>query len=286
MVTDKQEVVFKVKGSQTEPYTVTFKKRGPTLTARCTCKAGMNRLICKHRTNLLKGNKKGIVSDNQNDLETVLSWLPGTDIEFLLDQVICVEAASKEAADELKNLKHQLGMAMYAGTIPIIEKRKREKRSRELIVEFEEGYAKGWCFAVGEAFKDQLDIKYTERIDEGTKRKVLCWTQGPFYAFGEGHIIYDTPKAYLQWSEALKHIKVACEVIRGTPNSLNENGEFVNGHVYFKLSEPNRNRTSLEPVGNYQITQNEFVDFLKTGKVPVPFEQLLDEKKKPRQQPL
>lgn len=139
----------------------------------------------------------------------------------------------------------------------------RQKRSLELIAEFVYGYTKDWYFAVGECFRDELDIKYTQRI-ENTK-KVMRWTQGPFYCFAEGHILYDTPKGYLQWSEALKHIGVVCSVIRATPNLLNDQGAFVNGQVYFKLSKPNQSRTGLDAVDNYQATQNEFVQFLKKG---------------------
>jgi hypothetical protein len=53
---------------------------------------------------------------------------------------------------------------------------KREKRSLELIAEFEGGYAVSWKFAVGEYFKDALDIKLTERKEGKVSRQV--WTQG------------------------------------------------------------------------------------------------------------
>ena len=139
----------------------------------------------------------------------------------------------------------------------------RQKRSLDLIAKFVDGYAKDWRFAVGECFRDELDIKYTQRVENS--KKVMRWTQGPYYCFTEGHILYDTPKGYLQWSEALKHIGVVCSVIRATPNSLNNQGAFVNGQVYFKLSKPNKSRTSLNALGNYHATQNEFVEFLKTG---------------------
>ena len=152
---------------------------------------------------------------------------------------------------------------MEGGDVILEPKTGRQKRSLELIAEFVDGYAKDWHFAVGEYFRDALDIKYTQRI-QNTK-KVMLWTQGPFYCFAEGHILYDTPKGYLQWSEALKHIGVVCSVIRATSNSLNDQGAFVNGQVYFKLSRPNQSRTGLDAVGNYHATQNEFVEFLKKG---------------------
>ena len=39
-----------------------------------------------------------------------------------------------------------------------------------------------------------LDIKLTER--KKNKQSYLEWTQGPYFSFAEGHLFYDTPKAY------------------------------------------------------------------------------------------
>lgn len=139
----------------------------------------------------------------------------------------------------------------------------RQQRSLDLIAEFVDGYAKNWHFAVGEFFKNELDIKYTQRIENS--KEVMRWTQGPFYCFAEGHVLYDTPKGYLQWSEALKHIGVVCSIIRSTPNSLNDQDVFVNGQVFFKLSVPNQSRNGLDEVDSYHATQTEFVEFLKKG---------------------
>jgi hypothetical protein len=94
----------------------------------------------------------------------------------------------------------------------------RQKRSLVLIADFVDGYAKDWHFAVGDCFREQLDIKFTPRIED--KKEVMRWTQGKEYCFAEGHVIYDTPKAYLQWSEALKHIACVCSVLWATPNKI------------------------------------------------------------------
>jgi len=141
----------------------------------------------------------------------------------------------------------------------------KTKRSLNLIANFQNGYAKDWFFAVGTCFRDQLDIMYTER--KQNKKTVMNWTQGPFYSFDEGHIFYDTPEGYLQWSEALKKINIACEVISGTPNINDEENGFINGQVHFQLSRPNNIKTKLEAYSSYHLSQNDFVEFLKTGKV-------------------
>jgi hypothetical protein len=176
----------------------------------------------------------------------------------------------------------------------------REKRTLELIADFnDEGYAEGWHFAVSKAFGDQLDIKLTERKEpvldkngeqvyeeakdkkgnvrlkkDGTPRMkkktrpVLKWTQGRCYCFSEGHVIYDTPKAQLLlWKDALKHINLRCEVIRAIPNRIENKVKFRKGSVTFILSEPNRDRTELKPKGQYHLPQDDFIDFLETGKL-------------------
>ncbi len=147
---------------------------------------------------------------------------------------------------------------------------KREKRSLNLIADFVDGYAKGWFFAVSESFKDCLDIKYMERKepqDEGPSRSVMRWTQGQDFCFAEGHRIYDTPKAYLQWSEALKHIKFSIEVLRAIPAGWVDQNHRTEGAVTFKLEKPNSDCTGLETLGQYHMTQARFVEYLRTGEL-------------------
>ena len=138
------------------------------------------------------------------------------------------------------------------------------KRNLNLIADFENGYAKNWYFAVGAFFQNSLDIKYTKRIIQ--KKTTYQWTQGPFYSFGEGHIIYDTPKAYQIWDEALKYINYACRVISGQPASLNNDDILIKGAVHFSLLKNNKSK-KLEPQATYHTTQKEFILFLKTGQL-------------------
>lgn len=141
----------------------------------------------------------------------------------------------------------------------------RQDRSLKLIADFVDGYAQGWYFAVGEYFKDELDIKYTQRVENG--KKSMHWTQGPYFAFKEGATLYDTPKAYLEWNKALQHFNLMCEVIRATSNQLQEENIFIKGWVTFKLSKPNKDKSDLEIIGQYSIMQDEFVEFLRTGQL-------------------
>ena len=131
----------------------------------------------------------------------------------------------------------------------------RQDRSLDLIANFVNGFAEGWYYAVGECFRDELDIKYTLRKEliEGKKKDIMRWTQGPFYSFKEGHTLYDTPKAYLQWSEALKYIRLICEVIRATPNTVSDDNKFINGSVTFTLNKPNYDKTGITNIGQHTM---------------------------------
>jgi len=108
-----EEVTFLVQGSALEPYEVKFIKDGNKFTALCTCPAGQNGLHCKHRIGILTGSTQGIVSDNINQLETVISWLPGSDIEAVLNDVLEAEKVFEESKKILQRLKKKLARVMH-----------------------------------------------------------------------------------------------------------------------------------------------------------------------------
>lgn len=145
----------------------------------------------------------------------------------------------------------------------------KSARSLNLIAKFVYGYAEGWKMAVSENFKDELDIKLTKRVID--KKNVDILTQGSYYNFKEGHILYDTPKAYTIWHEAIKNINIACKIIKAKPRSLStkENNSakrtIDDGLVVFLIYKPNENRTVLQEISEHEMTQVEFVNFLKTG---------------------
>jgi len=163
----------------------------------------------------------------------------------------------------------------------------RTKRSLSLIVKFVDGYADGWFFAVGEYFKDQLDIRFTERIEpelidgqiqygwvkknEKTRKrkltkKVFKWTQGNAYSFAQGHVLYDSKLAKrLIWKEAMKHISLVCQVTSATSDLTDEKGYFIHGSVHFDLLRPDEHKKTLITDGQYHLSQHDFVNFLKTG---------------------
>ena len=108
-------IKFLVQGSALEPYELSFRKFGDNIIALCTCPAALNGLHCEHRLGIFMGSCKGIVSGNEDQIALVQSWLPGTDIELLLNQVAEAESTFERAKKDLSSLKKRLGRAIYGG---------------------------------------------------------------------------------------------------------------------------------------------------------------------------
>jgi len=109
-----EQIEFLVQGSSTEPYVVTFTKEGDNLNAYCTCRAGLVGTYCKHRINILNGVKNGIVSDNDCDVQKVMSWLVGSDLEKALRHYADEEDVFQEAALVFEKAKKRLSKAKKA----------------------------------------------------------------------------------------------------------------------------------------------------------------------------
>lgn len=148
------------------------------------------------------------------------------------------------------------------------------KRSPDLNANFIEGFADGWHMALKDSFKMELDIKLTER--KKNKISYFEWTQGPYYCFSEGQLIYDTREAYTCWQDALKYVNLACQVVAAKPNIpikidnevTGKSGvKVLEGYVKFLLFKPDEERTKLVPYVGYHLSQNDFVNFLKTGEL-------------------
>jgi hypothetical protein len=148
------------------------------------------------------------------------------------------------------------------------------KRSANLIAIFIDGFANSWYLAIKESFKMELDIKLTER--KKNKLSYYEWTQGPYFCFSEGQLIYDTREAYTCWEDALKNVTLACQVVAAKPNipikidnDATGKPEYrvLDGYVQFLLFRPDDKRTKLIPYVGYNLSQNKFVNFLRTGEL-------------------
>lgn len=74
-----EEVTFLFQGSEELPYEVNFQKSDDNLSATCTCKAGKNGKHCKHKTYIMQGLTKKIVSNNSNEVAKVVHMVKETD---------------------------------------------------------------------------------------------------------------------------------------------------------------------------------------------------------------
>lgn len=151
---------------------------------------------------------------------------------------------------------------------------KKIPRSTTLIAEFKDGFAKGWKMAVGEWFRDALDIRLTDRIVNKKKQKV--WTQGKLFSFKQGDLITDCKNEYgLIWEEAVKKINIAIQVLDAHSafyfvNDLEER-KYSAGNVLFQILRPNNLKTKLIKAEFGRCSQVDFIEILKTGNIPNSF---------------
>jgi hypothetical protein len=107
-----EKLTFLVQGSGSVPYEVKLRKNGDNLTAICSCPAGSLGQYCKHRFQILEGEAKGIVSENQDQVSLVKQWLRGTDVEAALLDVRVAEKAAEIAKQNLSDAKRKLAVAL------------------------------------------------------------------------------------------------------------------------------------------------------------------------------
>ena len=175
-------------------------------------------------------------------------------------------------------------------------KLKRELRSEILIAQFQDGFAAGWRMAVLDSFREALDIRLLPRMKAG--KEVLVWTQGPFFSFKRGDILYDTPKAYQAWDKSNRKFQLMIQIQADIPvgykdpqltsikapwlmlsqqrpnqkakivwanEILIEDFSLDPGYVKFKVwKAAERKGDGLETV-EFECTQNDFVLFLQSG---------------------
>ena len=108
-----QEILFSVQGSSAEPYEVAFQRDESTLTAICTCQAGVMGQYCKHRIAILSGESTGIVSGNASDVALVVAWLPGTPLADALSSLAEAETEFDKAKKRVSSEKKHLARVMH-----------------------------------------------------------------------------------------------------------------------------------------------------------------------------
>lgn len=140
----------------------------------------------------------------------------------------------------------------------------RQGRPTELLKGPHAEVAEGWYMCVGPCFNAELDIRRTERVEAGKRRRV--WTQGALFGFQAGDTIYDTIDARKIWSEALKTIRLCVQVRSALPVGLRRDGtgRFA-GFVRVCILTPDGDRSRLVERGEYSMSQDDFVRLLISG---------------------
>jgi hypothetical protein len=105
------EIQFRVQGSSTEPYLVTFIRDVEGLIASCTCAAGSMGQYCKHRLAILAGDATSLVSDNGTDIATVTQWLDGSMLSRALAELEAAEQQLEAAKRAVASAKKRLSQA-------------------------------------------------------------------------------------------------------------------------------------------------------------------------------
>jgi hypothetical protein len=163
-----------------------------------------------------------------------------------------------------------------AGSIEIKTLSYPDDRSLTLLANFVDGFAAGWFFAVPEAFKDALDIRFGPRVlskqQDEKQEKLHLWTQGNKFSFSPGDILYDSKSAYfeengapLPWSAALNVINLCLEVESATPAgwvpskafSTRFSTEYLEGHRLEDLNpdKPKKERAGKEGKGSLLVAK-------------------------------
>ena len=116
---------------------------------------------------------------------------------------------------------------------------------------------------VSDAFNSALDLVEMQQSVCGVSQ--MTWKQGPWFSFGCGDVLYDTPKAYDRWAKAMKHIGLCYQVDFARDAALPLDGPKDMGVVRFSVLSPNRDRSRLENRGVLETNQYDFVKLLING---------------------
>lgn len=103
---------FKVKGSQGNPYELSFYFDGKNLAAICNCGAGVQGKSCSHRTNILKGDTSSIISNNKNEVANLLQVFKNTPLDIKLQQLDNEEKQFEKLKKQIPITKKEIDKIM------------------------------------------------------------------------------------------------------------------------------------------------------------------------------
>lgn len=291
--TEIETLIYYSRNNKNPPFEVTIMIDGKIVYINCNCPLGLEKKICRHKINAIRGDKKNKAESTSDSVIVRLRNLfgPRTTLRQHLEEKwrLLREYSGKHPANEKEIGKKRkiLGEAFSSGFInefipydressdidawivgrinEAAQGSTNEPRSTDLIATFKNGFADGWTMLVPEAFREALDIKMTDRILDGKKEQV--WTQGSRYNFRATDLIYSAkPEVYTaeRWEEGVKSVNFAVEVLMASPASGGVNGiKRKPGFVRIKVFLPVGTKLIYSEV--IDTNQDEFVRFLKTG---------------------
>ena len=101
-------LAFQVQGSAAEPYTVKVQKIGEKFIATCSCAAGEQGVICKHRLGIFAGSSAGLINANAEDLMQVGNWLDGSEAQATLQEIKSLEKEAERVKKSIATAKKKL----------------------------------------------------------------------------------------------------------------------------------------------------------------------------------
>lgn len=90
-------------------YDIEIKKTGENLVATCSCAAGQNNMVCRHRLSIFAGNGEDVISDNKADVHKIPAFISDTIEGGLIHEITTLEQQLENIKKDLSNKKKLLG---------------------------------------------------------------------------------------------------------------------------------------------------------------------------------
>ena len=97
-------------------YDVTLKNENGIISLNCTCRAGVHKMICKHRVDLLNGNVSRLISEK--DIQTAREFLDNIEsgkVDSLFSELLTIEKEVEKLNMRKSKIKKDIGIKLSEG---------------------------------------------------------------------------------------------------------------------------------------------------------------------------